>query len=182
MVKVLSPTFAELTHKTVTLMVKSNLDNNNATDASLVKLEEHLLVTIAKCQNQFVLATNNITRRQTNVITAQLVNSQVTPTLTKMVDVPLTHKTVAPATQSNWANNNATHAGLVMPVKSLWITDVQWDQLVLATSNTTRRLTDVTTAQWDNWEMLTPTDVHYSTKHVMLTVDNNWASNNATNA
>jgi len=150
-------------------------------------LDSNLLVTFAKPQDQPVLATSNTTHRLIDVTTAQMDNSQVTATLvetrtTKTVDVLLQHKTVPQATQSNSPNNNAIDARLVMLDKLLSTTDVQSDQLVLAISNTTHRLTDVTTAQSDNWEMLTPTDVHNSTKHVMQTVEFNWPNNNAISA
>ena len=146
---------AKLSHKTVTETVKSNSANNNASDARLVMLDRNLLVTFAKHQDQPVLATSNTTHRLIDVTTAQMDNSQVTSTLvetrtTKTVYVLLQHKTVPQATQSNSANKNAIDARLVMLEKLLSTTDVQSDQLVLAISNTTHRLTDVTTAQSDN--------------------------------
>jgi hypothetical protein len=81
MVDQLRTTDAQLTHKIVTLKVRSNLANNYATDVSHVQVDNNLLEIFARPQDQSVLATKNTTHRLTDVTIAQQVNFQVTPTM-----------------------------------------------------------------------------------------------------
>jgi hypothetical protein len=105
---------ANHTVKVAMPMVKFNSDNNNASDAKHAQLDKTWLETLAKYQDQHVIATNNIMLKLTNVIDAQLDNFQ-TMVLTedKILDAQPSHQLAMLIINSKDHKNNATLAQLV---------------------------------------------------------------------
>jgi hypothetical protein len=103
----------------------------------------------AKYQDQFAIATKNITHRPTDVWTAQPVNSQETVTkVTKIIDAKPLLKTVTQEDKFNLDSNNASDAKHAQLDKTLSETSAEsQDHNVIAINNTMLRPTDVTPAQ-----------------------------------
>lgn len=92
---------------------KFNWDGNNVMHANHALLDRLSLTTYVPPQLQLLefnaLVTKNTTKLPTNAEIAQSVNSQETPTWTKMVDAKTSPRTVM-LTKLDWAKANAINA------------------------------------------------------------------------
>jgi hypothetical protein len=81
--------------------------NNNAIDANHAHKDKTLLETLAKFQDQYVIATSNTTLPPTDVIDAQLDNSPTMEVPSKIEDAQHSHHNAVPIIKSNNHKNNA---------------------------------------------------------------------------
>jgi hypothetical protein len=111
----LNKTFnAELSHRAVIEMVKSNSAKHNVLDAKAATQDNNSRIINAQHQDQHVLATNSTTQSPTGVTTVQLVNSQVIMEPTKMEDALTFNRHVTQMDKGNLVNNSAIN---VQPAK-----------------------------------------------------------------
>ena len=122
------------------------------------QLVKYLLETLAKHQDQCVIATKNTTKQPTYVTIAPWDNSQeIMLMVDKIKDAKLWTNNVTLKVKSNSDNNNAMDANNAQVIKYLLEMHAKsQDQSAYATNNTMLKLTDVINAEPVNFLEMDP--------------------------